>query len=67
MSSEETLEAVMRGELDGPRTRAGSGDLPEVRVADVVVRIAVAGEVEHIEGIYPEAERLPFCDVEVFE
>ena len=61
------LEGVACSELNGTRPTACIRNLPEVGVRDVVVGVAVTGEVEHIEAIHPEANDVPFGDVEILK
>jgi hypothetical protein len=61
------LKGVSCSELNGARPAARTRNLPEVGVADIVVWVAVAGEVEDVEAIYPEVNHLPFRYVEILK
>jgi hypothetical protein len=61
------LEGVACRELNGTGPAACIRNLPKVGVGDVVVRVSVTGEIEHIEAIHPEANRVPFRNVEILK
>jgi hypothetical protein len=61
------LEGVSCRELNGTRPAACIRNLPEVGVRDVVVGVAVTGEVEHIEAIHPQANDVLFGYVEILK
>jgi hypothetical protein len=54
------LEPVVRRELQTPLLRANGrvGDIAEITVGDSGIRVSVAGDVQSIESIEAEAERL---------
>ncbi len=54
------LERVVRAQLDLTRRRTNAGNLTESGIARIIVGISVACDVEEIEEVSPEADRLPF-------
>src|SRR5690348_6566191 len=61
------LEDVLRRELQLARSRPRTGDLAEVRAGSSRYRIAVADNIEHVEGTGPEANALVIGDGKVLE
>ena len=57
----------MQRELNSSLLPADSVDLPEGRVLNVVIGIAVVRDIEDVEGVGPEAQALTLGDVEVLE
>ncbi len=60
------LELVLQFKLDVALGRPCADDLSEVGVCDPVVGIAVAGDIEEVEEVSAEGERVLLVDGEVF-
>lgn len=61
------LETVMQAELYLPRGGAYAADLAEAAIANIIVWVSIAGNIENVEKISSEAEHLFVPEVEVLE
>ena len=57
----------MRAQLNLARRRTNAADLTKVGISHIVIRIAIAGNIEEIEEIGAKSDRLRLRNVEVLK